>query len=165
MNEEVKTSPIHLISLTGVLVAVWLLWSGHFTGLLLSLGAVSCALVVFLSHRLGIVDNEGQPLSWGARPLVYFPWLAVEVVKANIDVALRVLGIKPVAPALARVPVPQKTDLGRVVYADSITLTPGTVSIELEEDVVLVHAISRDGIDDLKSGEMARRVLSLEGSS
>lgn len=165
MNDEVKTSPLHLVSLTAVLVAVWLLWSGHFTALLLSLGAASCALVVFLSHRLGIIDDEGQPLSWGARPLVYLPWLAVEVVKANIDVAMRVMGLKPVKPALARVPVPQKTDLGRVIYADSITLTPGTVSIELDEDVVLVHAISSDGIDDLRGGEMARRVLALEGES
>jgi multicomponent Na+:H+ antiporter subunit E len=164
MNDEAGPSLRHLLGLAVVLAAVWLLWSGHFSGLLLSLGAASCALVVFLSARMGIVDNEGQPLSWGTRPLVYLPWLVVEVIKANIDVALRIVGLRPVAPVLARVAVPHKTDLGRVLYADSITLTPGTVAIELDRDSVLVHAISPEGIAGLETGEMARRVLKLEGS-
>ena len=106
-----------------------------------------------------------QPLSWGVRPLLYLPWLAVEVVKANIDVALRVLGLRPVEPAYEWLPVEQETDLGRVLYADSITLTPGTVAIELEAKQVLVHALSRDGLTDLRGGEMSRRVKALEGSS
>jgi len=165
MSNEADTSLRHLLGLTGALVVVWVLWSGHYTPLVLTLGAASCALVVFLSYRMGIVDEEGQPLSWGVRPLVYLPWLVVEVVKANVDVAARVMGLKPVAPTLHRIPVPHKTDLGRVLYADSITLTPGTVSIELEEDSVLVHAISPDGIKDLLEGEMARRVLKLEGAA
>ena len=166
MGRESRQGARHLIGLTTALAVVWVLWSGHYTGLLLSLGALSCALVVFLSWRLRIVDEEGQPLSWGfIRPVVYLPWLAIEVVKANIDVALRILGFREVAPMMARIPAPQRTRLGQVVYADSITLTPGTVSIELSNDEILVHAISPQGIADLQSGEMARRVMVLEGKA
>lgn len=165
MSGNAQSSRVHLMGLIVVLAIVWVLWSGHFTGLLLSLGAVSCLLVTYLSFRMGIVDEEGQPLTWGAKPIVYLPWLTKEVIKANIDVALRVLGIKPVAPAVEWIEVDMNTDLGRVLYADSITLTPGTVSIELERERVLVHALSPDGLVDLKGGEMARRVKQLEGGA
>lgn len=167
MGQEVERSPRHTISLVIVLAVVWLMWSGHYTAFVLILGALSCGLVVFLSARMRIIDNEGQPLSWGlVQPVLYFPWLAIEVVKANLDVAYRVLHPSlPVSPVLARVPAPQRTDLGRVVYADSITLTPGTVSIELGEGDILVHALSEDGIADLLEGEMARRVCQLEGEA
>lgn len=165
MSNKEKPSAAHILGLFVVLVVVWAFWSGHFKGLVPYLGLASCVLVVYLSARMGIIDEEGQPLSWGVRPLLYLPWLTVEVVKANIDVALRVLGLRPVDPAYEWLPVEQETDLGRVLYADSITLTPGTVSIELEPKQVLVHALSRDGLTDLRGGEMSRRVKALEGSS
>jgi multicomponent Na+:H+ antiporter subunit E len=78
---------------------------------------------------------------------------------------MRVLGFREIAPVMARIPAPQRTRLGQVVYADSITLTPGTVSIELGDDEILVHALSPDGLADLQGGEMARRVMLLEGKA
>jgi len=156
---------MHSVSLLVVLACVWLLWSGHYTGLVMSLGAASCLLVVFLARRMRVVDEEGQPISWGFRPILYIPWLLWEVVKANIDVAQRVLGLKPAEPTLAEVAVPQKTDLGKVIYANSITLTPGTISIVLDDDKVLVHAISGGGIDDLNAAVMANKVNWLEGQA
>jgi len=81
-------------------------------------------------------------------------------------VTRRVLHPKlPISPTLERISVSQRTDLGRVIYANSITLTPGTISIELDEDTVLVHAISAAGMADLKGAEMSRRVCALEGES
>ena len=166
MGTDGGRSPKHAISLLLVLVGVWLLWSGHYTGRLIGLGVVSCALVVWLSWRMRIIDDEGQPLSIALRLPLYLVWLAVEVVKANIDVAKRVLHPSmPISPTIARLPAPQRTELGKVNYANSITLTPGTVSIELDEESILVHGLSRDGIKDLQGGAMAAAVCKLEGSA
>jgi len=155
---------IHSISLGAVLFAVWLLLSGHFDPLLLSLGLASCAVVVFITTRMEVVDREGHPihLSWGA--LIYWPWLFLEIVKANIDVARRVLSpTMDISPTLVRIKASQRSDLGQVIYANSITLTPGTVSIDLANGEILVHAISREGAEALIEGEMNRRVCQMVG--
>jgi multicomponent Na+:H+ antiporter subunit E len=132
--------------------------------LLLTFGFMSCLFVLYLSHRMGIDDSEGAPLL-GIRPLGYAGWLAVEIVKCNIDVASRILnpGL-PIQPQVIRVRSTQKTDLGRVVLANSITLTPGTVSMEIRGDEITVHALTSDAADFDASGEMNRRVTAVEGS-
>ena len=167
MDTDGERSPKHAISLLLVLVGVWLLWSGHYDNmLLLGLGAFSCVLVVWLAWRMRIVDDEGQPLSLIFRMPLYLVWLVLEVIKANLDVSKRVLNpALPISPCVARIPAPQRTELGKVIYADSITLTPGTVSIELDEDSILVHAISAAGIADLRGGGMADAVCKLEGKA
>jgi multicomponent Na+:H+ antiporter subunit E len=87
-------------------------------------------------------------------------------VKANIDVARRVLSPSlPISPKLFTTPASQKTDLGQAIYANSITLTPGTVSVDLDPGEITVHAISREGADDVSGGEMDRRVTEVEGLS
>lgn len=160
-------SRLHAVSLLLVLAGVWVLWSGHYdSARLMGLGAISCGLVVWIAWRMRIVDDEGQPLSIATRLPLFLVWLTVEVIKANLDVAKRVLNPKlPISPALARLPAPQRTDLGKVIYANSITLTPGTVSIELDEESILVHALSTDGIADLSGGNMAQTVCKLEGGT
>ena len=147
--------------------AIWLLWSGHYTSLMVSFGIVSCLLVVLLSRRMNIVDEEGVPLQLGLRPFFFYaPWLVLKIVLANIDVARRILNPKlPIQPTVVRVRASAKGDLGRVIYANSITLTPGTVSIDLERDQITVHALSYEEGEEDKSGEMDRRVSELEGSS
>jgi multicomponent Na+:H+ antiporter subunit E len=60
------------------------------------------------------------------------------------------------------VPATQRTDVGKVIYANSITLTPGTVSVEIENDRILVHAITREAAEGLESGDMDRRVDAIE---
>ena len=67
--------------------------------------------------------------------------------------------------SLFEVTTSQKTDLGRVLYANSITITPGTVSIMVYDDRIMVHAISKEGADSLNQGEMDRRVTRMEGLS
>jgi len=149
------------------LFGVWLLWSGHYTPLLISFGAVSCMLVVLLSHRMNIIDEEGVPVHLGLRPFYdYAPWLLKEIVLANIDVARRILdpGL-PIRPTIVWVRASQKGDLGRVIYANSITLTPGTVSIDMVGDQIAVHALSYEGAAEDMAGDMDRRVSNLEGSS
>jgi multicomponent Na+:H+ antiporter subunit E len=155
---------IHAISLSAVLFGVWLLLSGHYTPFLLGLGGVSTLLAVAISLRMDVVDHESHPLHLGLRILGYMPWLMVQVLRANIDVARRVLGPSlAISPRMFRVRATQRTDLGRVIYANSITLTPGTVSVELEGSEILVHALTAQAAEDLREGTMNRLVVGVEG--
>ncbi|MDP6037346.1 MAG: Na+/H+ antiporter subunit E, partial [Candidatus Latescibacteria bacterium] len=68
----------------------------------------------------------------------------------------------PISPRVVRVVATQKTDLCRVIYANSITLTPGTVSLVLDGEEIVVHALTKEAADDVESGDMDRRVTGLE---
>lgn len=156
----------YTVSLSLVLFGVWLLWSGHFEPLLLSFGVASCALVVIIVRKMKIVDRESAPVELTLRTLLYLPWLLWEIVKANIDVARRILDPRlPISPRIIKVKAGQRHDIARVIYANSITLTPGTVSIDTEGDEITVHALTEDAARAVESGEMDRRVTRLEGSS
>ncbi len=157
---------LHSISLGLLLFGVWLLLSGFFEWLLLGLGVVSCLAVVLIAHRMDVIDREGHPIHLGWRILVYWVWLAGEIVKANIDVARRILhpGL-PIRPQLVRLKTSQGSELGHVIYANSITLTPGTVSVEVGRGEILVHAIANEPAEGLKTGEMDRRVSRVEGAA
>ena len=153
----------HTISLCLTLAAFWLLNSGHYTALMLSLGAASVALVLYVAHRMDVVDHESQPVHLSLKMPGYFMWLFKELVFANISVVKHIwLGNKTISPTLTTIRASQKTDIGKVIYATSITLTPGTVAVDVVGDEILVHALLRRNIDDLKSGNMDRRVSLLE---
>ena len=155
------------LRLTVALAVVWLLWSNHWEPLLLSLGAASVLVVVYLVHRMRLLDDEGSVVRQ-VRPIrliLYWPWLAGEVVKANLHVAARVLQRRiSIEPRMIEVPADQKSALGKVIYANSITLTPGTISVDVDEEknTILVHALTQATARDLLTGTMARRVQSLE---
>ena len=154
---------VHAVSLGLILLATWLLMSGVYIPFLLLLGVFSCAVVVLIAMRMDVIDHEAVPLHITFRSLLYWPWLLWEIVKANIDVTRRVLGFAPISPTMIRLQATQKTDLGLVIFANSITLTPGTISIDVEENgEILVHAISREGAKGFADGEMDRRVTELE---
>lgn len=146
------------------LALIWLLLSGHYTPLLLGLGAASCLLVWYISDRMDLVDHEEHPLHLRPiRLLLYWVWLCGEVVKSNIDVARRIIDPKmPIHPKLLTVRTSQRTELGQVIYANSITLTPGTVSIDLTGHEIEVHALAAEPAEDLLGGEMDRRVSGTE---
>ncbi len=155
---------VHALSLGCVLFGTWLLLSGHYDPLLIGLGLASCAAVVYFTHRMDVIDHEGHPVHLTLRGVGYWPWLLAEILKANIDVARRILTPgASIGPTMLRVRSTQPTDLGRVIFANSITLTPGTVSVDVGEGEILVHALSRDGADDLAAGEMDRRVTRMAG--
>lgn len=154
------------LALGVTLFGIWLLWSGHYAPLPISFGVISCLLVVMLSRRMNIVDAEGVPVQLGLRPFVYYaPWLLKQIVLANVDVMWRVLDpALPICPKLFRVKASQTGDLTRVIYANSITLTPGTVAVDMHGDEILVHALSPEAAEEVRSGEMDRRVTKLEES-
>ena len=147
-----------------LLFGVWLLWSGHYTPFLLELGAASCLLILLLLHRMNILDDEGQPIHLVWRLPFYLPYLFKEIVLANIDVAKRILNPSlPISPTLFVVKAGQRTELAQVIYANSITLTPGTVTVRLRDGYLVIHSLARDAEDALRSGEMDRAVQKLEG--
>ena len=154
------------ISMSIVAFAIWLILSGHYTfdhTLVLATCVLSCGFVVYLVSRLDIVDEEGIPIHLARHMVLYIPWLLWAIFKANIDVAKRILNPKlPIAPRIVRVSGTQKTDLCRVIFANSITLTPGTVSLDLDEEKIVVHALTEEAADDVQSGDMDHRVTTLE---
>lgn len=125
---------------------------------------ISVLFVAVLSHLMDVVDGESQPLGMTFTIPGYWLWLIKEVVVANIAVARCVWsGNHAINPQVVKVTANQKTDLGIVIYANSITLTPGTVSIDLQENEITVHALTDDSANDLMTGEMDRRVCKVEG--
>ena len=159
-------APRITLSLFILLFLSWLLLSGIYTGLLLGLGGLSCLVVVAVCRRMKIVDPEGQPIHLIPGLLRYMPWFLWAVIKSNIDVVRRILHPRlPIAPRVIRVESSQKTHLGQVIYANSITLTPGTVSVETGEGTIDVHALTRESAEDVRSGVMDGRVTDMEGES
>ena len=138
----------------------WLLLSGQLEPLLLGLGLASVAFTVFLAKRMSVFDSESYPLHLFPRFPVFIAYLSWEIVKANLDVIKRIMTFNKlsISPQWFEVPLPQKTDLGRVIYANSITLTPGTVSVDLTQDKIVVHALTKEAADDLSTGVMAKQV-------
>lgn len=153
----------HTISLSLILAAIWLLNSGHFTPLILSLGALSVALVVYIARRMAVVDYESQPFYLTRRFPYYYIWLTIQVAKANFDVVKRIwLGPSSINPAVGQIRTNQDSDLARVIYANSITLTPGTVTVDIEGDIITVHALTEQALLELQAGEMDHQITRLE---
>lgn len=156
-----------LISLGLVLFGTWLLLSGVYDNpLLIGLGVASVAIVVAVARHMGLIDREGHPLDVLPRIPLAWAWLFGQIMLANLDVVRRVLAPRPrISPTLVRIPTRLGgDDLGRVTYANWITLTPGTVSVTVERDTLLVHALSREGAAALATGDMERRVIALVGT-
>ncbi len=155
---------VHPISLGIALYLLWVVLSGYFQPLLLVLGVVSTLIVLFIALRMEVVDRESHPVHLTLRLPLYWLWLLWEIVKSNVVVARLIWSPSlPISPTVFQVPTSQKSQLGQVVYANSITLTPGTVSMTLENNQVRVHALTEDIAKDLQTGAMDRRVTALEG--
>lgn len=154
----------HAISLSLVLFVVWLLLSGHYEPLTTSLGVASCLFVAWIAHRMDVADHEGHPIHLTWRAAFYWPWLFGEIVKSNIDVARIILNPRlPIRPQIVWIKASQADDLGSTIFGNSITLTPGTVTIDVVDDNIEVHALANAFAEGLRSGEMDRRVTEMEG--
>ncbi len=155
---------IHIGGMAIALGTLWLLLSGHYTPFMLSLAVVSIVLVIFISLRMKLVKYD-QPdvFRQVVRLIPYSFWLIKEILKSNIDVIKRIINPElPISPRIIWVKSSQKNDLARVVYANSITLTPGTISIDVDGNDIEVHALSVNGAEDLKEGEMDKKITQVE---
>lgn len=154
------------VSLLLALYAFWLLLSGYFTPFLLAAGAGSAVVVAWLARRMDAVDHEGRPVGLGPRVLLYWPWLLKEIVKSAWDVSkIIVHPALPISPTLVRFKPSQRTEVGLVVHANSITLTPGTIAVEASASEFLVHGITRGAANGTLASEMDRRVTACEGKA
>ena len=152
------------LSIAVSLFVFWLLLSGYFTGFLIAAGVGSAAAVAWLAARMEIADREGHPLRFTPAVLVYWPWLAKEIALSAWTVTKIILAPRlPISPTLVRFRPSQSSVVGLVTHANSITLTPGTITVDAERGEFLVHALTREGAASLAGSEMDRRVAALEG--
>jgi multicomponent Na+:H+ antiporter subunit E len=156
---------LRALSLLLTLYVFWLLLSGLYTPFLLAAGAGSALAMVWLARRMDVIDSEGFPIQIGlAASLFYWPWLVKEIIKSAWGVARLILSPRlPITPTLVEFEPSQKTNLGLVLHANSITLTPGTIAVEVSPGRILVHALTREGAAGLAGSEIDRRCTALEG--
>jgi len=145
-----------------ILLSLWLLMSGHYTFLITSLGVISCLFCVYLAKRANLIDDEGLPLFFLPRLLNYLLWLFKEIFNSNIGTAKAII-TGDINPEIFIVKSSQNTDVAKVTYANSITLTPGTVTIQINKDKFEVHALNSDFGNDVRSNVMDKKVKWLEG--
>ncbi|HXG03342.1 MAG TPA: Na+/H+ antiporter subunit E [Candidatus Binatia bacterium] len=144
------------VALAAALLAFWLVLSDQRTPLALALGTISAALVAFLNRDVAVVTETLRALP---RLIAYVPWLLGQIVRANLDVARVILHpALPIDPVVVRVPAPSGGDLAVTVLGNSITLTPGTMTLDHDGSSLVVHALTRRSAADLAGGAMTRRV-------
>lgn len=153
----------YILGLVTSLVVFWLLLSGHYTPLLLGFGAASVALVGWLAHRMDIIDHEGPVAAFSPRLLLYWAWLLGQILVSALAVS-RLILFSParLRPVMRRSANTEGDELNQVTYANSITLTPGTLSVAVHEDGIEVHSLDAAMIDELDAGDMRRRVRALQ---
>lgn len=155
-----------VISLSVCLLAFWLALSGHYTAFLIAMGVLSTAFVVWMARRMGTLDAEGHPIHMLPGAVTYMPWLFVEMAKSGWSLTRAVWSPSlPISPVMMVVDASQKTAVGLNVYANSITLTPGTMTVAVSGNRLTVHALNREGADDLEAGAMDRRVTAFEAAA
>lgn len=139
-------------------MALWLLLSGHYEPLMICFGVVSVLFSLYIAKRMGTIDKDSIPIHLLAKLAKFWVVLAGKIFTANVDVTLRILGIRPVEPQLIKLKLNQCSDLTKVVYANAITLTPGSASLHIEDGYLYVHTISKEGAQELLDGDMAKLI-------
>mgnify|MGYP000009859822 FL=1 len=135
----------HAFLLSLVMGTTWLVLSGYFIGMILTFGLISIVFVVWMTKRLAILDDETVPYLNIVKTCKYYFWLFIEIVKANIQVVKAVISPNSeISPTLIKIPLRSNIDIAQTMFANSITLTPGTVSVDVKEDHILVHALLKE---------------------
>lgn len=149
-----------------VMFLFWLALSGEFTALLLLSGAAAALLVAALARPCEGARPVHAAPGFIVRFLAYLPWLFWQIVLANLDLAYRALHPgKPIDPRIIKIKNPCRTAAGLAVLANSITLTPGTVTLDADDRELVIHAVSAEAAAALLGGEMQARVRRIEGEA
>lgn len=155
----------NLVSMFVLLAVLWLALSGIYTPLLLVLGLASVAFALWVSRRMDVIGDENNPGLFSWRLPVYWAWLVWQILLSNLHVARLVFAPRRIAPRVLRMPVNQASIAGKVTYANSVTLTPGTVSLVLDGNELTVHALDDQAADELLREGMGDKVRWLESGS
>ena len=155
---------IRILIAASLLLILWVLLSGHMTVLSLSLGAASCLLVAWLFHRLALPDPDFKTLYFSFNLPRFLPWFFLEVIRSNLDVSWRILHPKLViSPVKSTVSTKTLNDVAKTTYANCITLTPGTYTLNVDADAIEVHSLTQETAEKLQKGEMKERISALQG--
>lgn len=152
------------IGIAIVFFALWLLMSGIFEPFIIGLGAASVLLTLFITSRMDAQDGDRVKLLLApVKYTRYLAWLMLEIARANWAVTKIILARDmPIRQHLFKTPYTQKTDVGQVIFANSITLTPGTITVETEDGHFLVHAVSWSEDDPDALADMDARITACE---
>lgn len=161
------------LGLTVGLFAIWIMLSGQLETKFLLIGFFSSLAISYVCFPLLMIrgkDGEKEFFVFGVNYLklfLYSLWLMGEIFKASIDVAKEIL--KPrmdCEPRVAYFSMPFENPMASVILANSIILTPGTITLDVADDGVFeVHALTKDTAEDLLSGTMAEKVAKLFGET
>ncbi len=150
----------HII-LLATLLTTWFLLSGHTAALLIGLGLLSCAISQIIYHRVraetGLTGISLAPLSL----VRYTGWLLVEIVKSNFAVIRAIVSSRDISPEIFEVETADLNETGQIIYANSITLTPGTVSTDLTEGKIQVHGLLEGAESSFSDNRMLTQVQKL----
>ncbi|MFC3123401.1 Na+/H+ antiporter subunit E [Agaribacter flavus] len=144
----------HTIRLAIILVITWLLLSGMFEPLMLAFGLFSVVFSLWITSRMLKIDQERYSFFVTGSFLSFLLKLFTKVIASNIDVCARILGFKPIQSTFVTIHLPFKDDVAKVLYANAITLTPGSSSIAMDDNTLLIHTVSEQGAQDLINGDM-----------
>lgn len=142
-----------------ILFAVWMVFSGFFDRFYLIIAVLSVFLSLAVIARMRIFGAGDIPTYIKPRAIIYFCWLIKEVIKSGLSVSIKVWQAMPeIMPVLAWIKTAQKTEEGLTLYANSITLTPGTLCINIEGGMMEIHALSQENMESLNRGYMNNKV-------
>lgn len=157
---------LHRLSLFAVLFGAWYVLSGKNDPLFIAFGIVSSLAALFIVIRMDVADSEAHPFHLAFSAPFYWLWLLKEMVKSGFAVTKLVWSPHmKISPCFHWVPLSQSSDLGRAVYANSVTLTPGTVCVDVDQHCMFLHALEESSIEELRDGEMDNRVTRLTETS
>ena len=160
-HQRGEASPQAVLFLLLVLAVSWVLWSGLYKPLLLGLGAFSCVLTVFLAQRMGFFRHQGMLRVLPHLP-AYWWWLLREIVVSSLNVAKLILTPSlPISPVVVEIDAQTQSDVARAILGNSITLSPGTVTLDVHEGKLLVHCLTSEAAQALQEGEANRRAAQL----
>lgn len=144
-----------------ILFVLWLVLSGYLKTLLLFFGLVSVLFVIWMSYRANALEEDSLPIKLILKLPFYWLWLFKEIFKSGIITTALIWNGK-FSPQLFRIKASQKSTTGIANYANAITLTPGTVTIEVEKKTLLVHALNKKLSEDLQSEDMDKVITGLD---
>jgi multicomponent Na+:H+ antiporter subunit E len=154
-----------MVLLAILLAAAWLLWSGFFKPLILGFGVLSCTLVMIAAYRMHFFDTDLFSLRFSARLFRFWAWLGGEIVRSSIEVTRIVLDPKlPIKPTVVEFDATSEHPVDLAILGNSITLTPGTLTLSIDDRHFTVHALTQNGGRDIEGGEMNHRVSKLRSS-
>jgi multicomponent Na+:H+ antiporter subunit E len=157
---------MHIGKWAVLLSVFWLLLSGYIQPLLLGFGVISVAIVLLVLKRMDAVDKEPREIGSGYQVIRYLVWLLAEIMKSSIHVTKLIWGpSNQISPSLVKIKASNVPPKKQVLYANSITLTPGTLSVDLKEGEITVHALQKSSIEELKQGDMERKITAIWGEN